>query len=126
MNTIAFIIGAGTITWVIFSLISWESTSRRQRPGGTWSRSPVSQPGGSRQAPIIEDAIASGSDVVFSYKKPSDANYIDRRVTPAALVYIGHVRSAGRTLCVTGYCHLRGAERTFALRRMRNLRQLPG
>lgn len=47
-----------------------------------------------------------------------------RTVIPDEIVNIDHQRDAGSTLCVTGFCELRNAERTFALKRMKGLNVL--
>lgn len=71
---------------------------------------------------LLKNAIASGDDVEFMYRKPTDASYKKRRVTPRALVEIDHEQDDGRTLCLNGYCHLRRAERSFALKRIKGLK----
>lgn len=70
---------------------------------------------------LINTAIAEGRLIKFKYKKPTEVNYIERVVKPRKLVSIRHNYGFGRTLCLTGYCYLRRAKRTFALNRMRDL-----
>lgn len=71
---------------------------------------------------LLKIAIAGGDDVEFMYRKPTDASHKKRRVTPRALIEIDHKQGDGRTLCLNGYCHLRRAERNFALKRMKGLK----
>jgi predicted DNA-binding transcriptional regulator YafY len=70
---------------------------------------------------LLEKAISDGRDIEFTYEKPDSLPML-RRVTPRALVKIEHWRDEGYTLCVKGYCHLRQAERNFALGRMSECR----
>lgn len=72
---------------------------------------------------LLQEAIASGRDVEFLYRKPTDVLHEKRLVTPRALVEIGHEHDDGRTLCLTGYCYLRQADRTFALKRMKAVKE---
>ena len=71
---------------------------------------------------LLKNAIATGDDVEFMYRKPADASHKKRRVTPRALIEFDHEREGARTLCLNGYCHLRRAERNFALKRMRGVK----
>lgn len=68
---------------------------------------------------LLNKAILNGVDVEFLYRKPTDSSYVKRRVTPRALVEVNHIHDEEHTLCLNGYCHLRRAERTFALKRMK-------
>jgi hypothetical protein len=70
----------------------------------------------------IRYAIVNGKRIKFGYKKPSDKSHIQRIVKPTELVNIDHHRDSESTLCVRGYCELRKAPRTFALKRMIGLR----
>ena len=70
----------------------------------------------------IRYAIENGRKIKFGYKKPTDKGHKQRVVNPDELTNIPHVRDSGSTLCVRGYCELRKAERTFALKRMRGLK----
>jgi hypothetical protein len=70
----------------------------------------------------LQRAIVSGDDVEFMYRKRTATSFKRRRVTPHALVQIDHEHDDGQTLCLRAYCHLRCAERHFALKRMRGLR----
>lgn len=75
---------------------------------------------------LINAAIASGSDVEFLYQKPSESSYNKRKITPQALVGWDHKYNDGQTLCLQGHCHLRDAERNFALKRMTGLKLAKG
>jgi hypothetical protein len=71
---------------------------------------------------LLQRAIAAGHNVEFMYRKPTDASHKKRRVTPRALIEFDHEQNDRQTLCLNGYCHLRHAERNFALKRMRDLK----
>lgn len=73
---------------------------------------------------ILADAVAQGRDVQFMYRKPRDARPILRRVTPYGFKRVAHVWDDGDTLCLEGFCHLRQADRVFALKRMRDVRMI--
>lgn len=70
----------------------------------------------------ITYAISSKRTIEFLYKKPTDAQYSTRIVTPYRLKNLAHKNTNGSTLCVEGFCHKRQESRTFALKRMKNLR----
>jgi len=76
----------------------------------------------SKRVANIRYAIKNNNRIKFGYKKPTDKGYKQRTVKPTELIDIVHVRDSGSTLCVRGYCELRNAERTFALKRMRGLK----
>ncbi|MCG8471617.1 MAG: WYL domain-containing protein, partial [Desulfobacterales bacterium] len=76
----------------------------------------------SKRLQNIKHAISDGLQIKFSYKKPTDSKYITRTVTPSEIVSVPHRQGGGSTLCVRGYCELRNEERTFALKRMKNLK----
>ena len=76
----------------------------------------------SKRVAGIRYAIIKGMRIQFGYKKPTDMSYKQRTVHPVMLINIKHRRFPGSTLCVQGYCELRRAERTFALKRMRDLK----
>lgn len=76
----------------------------------------------SKRIANIRYAIEKGKKIKFGYKKPKDKSYKQRTVKPVELVNVDHIRDTGATLCVRGYCELRKAERTFALKRMRGLK----
>lgn len=71
---------------------------------------------------LLRNAIASGAKVEFMYKKPTDTSHQKRQVAPRSLVEIAHKHDAEKSLCLRGYCYLRCAERTFALKRMKGLK----
>ncbi len=64
---------------------------------------------------LLEWAIQSSQKVRFSYEKPNGEKS-DRTVTPIDF------KTVEQTLCLEGYCHLRCAKRTFAIKRMRSIR----
>jgi hypothetical protein len=80
---------------------------------------------------LINEAIASGRDVSFRYEK-TDGTVTKRTVTPRELRKLstselhkllgsdGTISREGR-LCMFGRCHLRGADRVFAIDRIQNL-----
>lgn len=76
----------------------------------------------SKRVANIRYALENSKRIKFGYKKPTDKGHKQRIVNPAELINIAHVRDSGSTLCVRGYCELRKAERTFALKRMRGLK----
>ena len=81
---------------------------------------------------LISEAIAVGGDVHFRYEK-IDGTITQRTVTPRELRKLSNLelksltdrdadtRKEGR-LCLFGYCHLRRADRVFAIDRIRWLR----
>ena len=76
----------------------------------------------SKRVANIRYAIKNGKRIKFGYKKPKEKSHKQRTVKPAELLNLTHYRDSGSTLCVSGYCELRKAERTFALKRMRGLK----
>jgi len=73
---------------------------------------------------LIEQAISEKKRIEFRYKTPTARNYTKRTIRPAQIVTI-HGRSYRRgTLCVKGFCELKMDTRTFALKRMIDLRML--
>ena len=76
----------------------------------------------SKRVANIHYAINNDKRIKFGYKKLKDKSHKQRTVKPAELVNLDHRRDSGSTLCVCGYCELRKAERTFALKRMRGLK----
>jgi len=69
----------------------------------------------------IQSAIESSQKIQFNYKKPSDNRWKTRVVRPERLFNIPNNRESGETLCVEGFCELRGDTRVFALERMQAL-----
>ncbi len=80
---------------------------------------------------LINEAIVLGKNVRFQYEK-KDGTVTRRTVTPRELRRLsiselqaligndGVISKEGR-LCMFGHCHLRGANRVFAIDRMQNL-----
>ena len=78
----------------------------------------------SRRVANFRYAIGNGRRVEFSYKKPAQKSYQKRTIRPLELVNIPHRSGGGKTLCISGHCELRNANRRFALKRMKALRVL--
>jgi len=82
----------------------------------------------------IRSAIATGSDVVIQYEK-EDGTTTSRTVTPREMRKLSilelqdlvgddvKIRKEGR-LCMFGYCHLRRADRVFAVDRIKEFRRV--
>ena len=90
-------------------------------PGGfnNYSRTGNSRAGGRKDTneTLIQRALSAKKVVTFSYvDQEGEVTY--RTVEPIRL----EKRHANQILCLIAYCHLRGAERTFVLHRMRNLK----
>lgn len=83
---------------------SHRRTYRESRPGAFGHR-----------IQVLRLAIHEARPVRFSYRKYSGEKST-RSLSPRRF------KRVGRTLCVEGFCHLRGAVRTFAVRRMRGVR----
>lgn len=73
---------------------------------------------------VIHAAINQGRLVEFLYKKPTDQNFRKRKIKPLKITEYEHSANHDATLCVEGFCYSRNAERVFALKRMKNLKQL--
>lgn len=69
----------------------------------------------------IENAIQNDIWITFDYKKLRAKKHTKRTIKPAKIVNLKHQRDSGATLCVRGFCELRKAERTFAIKRMKAL-----
>lgn len=82
----------------------------------------ISETAFSKRVSNIRYAIEHGERIRFEYKKPNETSYMIRAIKPFELVELAHQRDSGSTLCVSGYCELRKANRTFALKRMRGLK----
>jgi hypothetical protein len=76
----------------------------------------------SKRVANIRFAIDNERKIKFGYKKYSDESHQQRTVKPEAIISVDHQIKSGSTLCVRGYCELRGEERVFALKRMRGLK----
>lgn len=66
---------------------------------------------------VIRGAIAGQHMLHFSYTRRGGRQSI-RTILPSEL------KNIGNSLCVHGYCYLRKEQRTFAIKRMRNLREV--
>lgn len=81
-----------------------------------------------RKIALLNDALAKRKNVFFHYKKP-DGKVTKRTVTPRQMRKLSiielqnllgrkvKIEKEGK-LCLFGYCHLRKADRTFAVHRM--------
>jgi hypothetical protein len=67
-------------------------------------------------AKLIRRAIDSGSDLTFRYID-QDGEITVRTVTPEYM----ERRHENEVLCLVAHCHLRGASRTFVIRKMQNI-----
>ncbi len=63
---------------------------------------------------LLEWAIQSSQKVRFSYEK-RNGEKSNRTITPI------NFKTVGQTLCLEGYCNLRRAKRTFAIKRMQDI-----
>ena len=70
----------------------------------------------------INQAIQSGGNIEFKYKKPTDRGYKKRVIKPTRLKNVDHSISDESTLCIEGFCFLRNQDRTFALKRMQGVK----
>lgn len=66
---------------------------------------------------LINTAISQNKKINFNYRKFSGEKS-KRTISPETTIKIR------RTLCVAGFCYLRNEERTFAIKKMRNLKIL--
>jgi len=76
----------------------------------------------SKRVSLIKKAIKENDKVEFYYRKPLDSKSQKRVVLPSELISIGHVHRSGQTLCMRGYCEVRSAERTFAIKRISRIK----
>ncbi len=67
----------------------------------------------------IQTAIKNSQDIGFDYTNQRGERST-RRVSPHTFVRYEYTSRTGSSLCVSGYCHNRKEERSFALRRIRN------
>lgn len=107
-------VGAGAFTSNFLSRGDGVPTS----PSGIGRR----EPSFSNEIELITNAIENQKRIEFFYKKPSYSTYAKRTVRPKELTSVSHKYGSGYTLCVKGYCELRKDVRSFALKRMTNLR----
>ena len=68
---------------------------------------------------LIKDALLNKRKIHFKYSD-KEKNLTERSVTPLRL-FIHTFGDDGEMLCLEGHCHLRNANRTFALFRMSSL-----
>jgi hypothetical protein len=68
---------------------------------------------------LIKEAISNKRKIHFKYRD-KEKNLTERSVTPLKL-FIHTFGDDGEMLCLEGFCHLRNANRTFALFRMNSL-----
>ena len=88
------------------------------RPANFSSGSPTRSES-SNQA-ILEKAIAEHLDVKFRYADKY-GEITSRTITPTLITPYEFESGSGHTLCVEGFCHLRKADRVFALKRISSL-----
>jgi predicted DNA-binding transcriptional regulator YafY len=69
----------------------------------------------------LEKAIAEHLDVRFRYADKYGEITV-RTITPTAIIPYEFESGSGHTLCVEGFCHLRKADRVFALKRISALK----
>ena len=98
-----------------------ESCHKRKHNTDSFSDS-TSSPAMGDRIKNITYAISSRRNIEFLYKKRSDIQYDKRVLTPYKLKTLAHKNTDGATLCVEGFCHKRQENRTFALKRMKNLK----
>ena len=70
---------------------------------------------------IINNAIYNNKYIEFYYKKKDDQEYMKRIIKPYYFKNVPHIHSSESTLCIKGLCFIRNADRTFALKRMKNI-----
>ena len=70
---------------------------------------------------ILEKAIGEHLDVRFRYADKY-GEITTRTITPTLITPYEFESGSGHTLCVEGFCHLRKAERVFALKRISALK----
>ena len=121
------------VVWVIWAWTQRDSsTSSSSTPprhhisksNGTGQRQPLSEVSSHRSAvneessvELIESAIQSTRLLHFRYVD-QEGEVSERTVTP----YYLERRHEAQVLCLVAHCHLRNAERTFVVHRMRRLR----
>jgi predicted DNA-binding transcriptional regulator YafY len=115
------------VVWLLYALFTSGSKDsgavprddrrlqQRARPLASRAPSDFSS-GADSSATLIQRAIDAEKALVFRYID-QDGEVTHRTVTPN---YLEH-RHENNVLCLVAYCHLRGASRTFVVRRMRNL-----
>lgn len=71
---------------------------------------------------LVRKAISESKNIEFMYCKPSEKIFKKRVIRPSQILEIDHEYDFDTTLCVRGYCYLREDERTFAFKRMQDLK----
>lgn len=123
---ILILIGAGWLVYIFFIKNS-NQDSNTQRQNNTVRTTYISDRRQSSEksnsnyekesnAVLIQRAIDSGRLLRFRYVD-QDGEITDRTVTPE---YIER-RHEVQVQCLIAHCHLRGASRTFVIRRMQNI-----
>ena len=75
-----------------------------------------------KRADTIDKAIQLNQGIEFVYTKKGQTLAMRRKIRPARIFYIKP--EIINTLCVSGYCYARGADRTFLLARMSEVRPI--
>jgi len=70
---------------------------------------------------LLEKAINNALTVGFQYRD-NEGIKTTRNINPIEFRTFDHRTGTGETFCVVGYCHLRQANRIFAIKRMRGLK----
>lgn len=115
------------VVWLLYALftsgskgngaVSRDDRELRERARSVASRAASNfSSGADSAAALIRRAIDAEKALVFRYID-QDGEITHRTVTPN---YLEH-RHDNNVLCLVAYCHLRGASRTFVVRRMRNV-----
>ena len=92
-----------------------ERCHRKKHKDKEFSYSETSRPGSFHsRVELLRAAMRNGEIVRFSYRKYDGTKSV-RSIRPESFKRMGESNS----LCVTGYCYLRGAERVFAVKRMK-------
>ena len=123
---ILILIGVGWLIYIfLFKNSNQDSSSNNQNDIAKTSYSSARQKSSRRSnsryekestAVLIQRAIDSGHFLRFRYVD-QDGEITERTVTPE---YIER-RHDSQIQCLVAYCHLRGASRTFVIRRMQNI-----
>jgi predicted DNA-binding transcriptional regulator YafY len=123
------IIGFGAIIWLWLSRNSLNKPSASEKSDSTIEQGRVGSAEGENSSDntkvghrrearesLIESAIREGVRVRFRYLD-QDGEITTRTVTP---IYLER-RHDSKILCLTAFCHLRAANRTFVVHRMQDL-----
>ena len=124
MEVFLFIAG-GVVFWWLF-IRDGETKRDDQHSSGSGnsgrSNTKTTNSGSARSAnqAILEKAIAEHLDVKFQYADKY-GEITSRTITPTLITPYEFETGSGHTLCVEGFCHLRKADRVFALKRISSL-----